>query len=91
VSATATTTVALIPPQTQYYDRVNQLDLRMGKILRYGRTRGNVSLDLYNVFNKSTITSAGFTYSPSAASNQWLGPSAVIAPRLAKVSITFDF
>jgi hypothetical protein len=91
VSATATTTVALIPPQNQYYDRVNQLDLRMGKILRYGRTRGNVSLDLYNVFNKSTITSAGFTYSPNAASNQWLGPSAVIAPRLAKVSVTFDF
>ena len=91
ISATATTTVALVPPQTAYYDRINQLDLRMTKILKYGRSRANVGFDLYNVFNKSTITSAGFTYSPSAASNQWLGPSAVIAPRLAKVSLTFDF
>ena len=56
VSATATTTVALIAPQTEYYDRLNQLDLRLGKILKYGRTRANVSLDLYNLFNKGTIS-----------------------------------
>jgi hypothetical protein len=50
-----------------------------------------VSLDLYNIFNKSTITNAGFTYSSNAAANTWLAPSAVIAPRLLKVSATFDF
>ena len=46
----------------EYYDRLNQLDLRLGKILRYGRTRANVSLDLYNLFNKGTITGASFAY-----------------------------
>ena len=66
-------------------DRLNQLDLRLGKILRYGRTRANISLDLYNLFNKSTITGASFAYST------WLAPSSVIAPRLVKVSVTFDF
>jgi len=91
VSATATTTVALIPPQTSYYDRVNQLDLRLGKILRYGRNRANISVDLYNVFNKSTVTTANLTYGSLAATNTWLGPTAVIAPRLAKISLTFDF
>ena len=85
VSATATTTVSLIAPQTEYYDRLNQLDLRLGKILRYGRTRANVSLDLYNLFNKGTISGASATYAT------WLAPSAVISPRLMKVSLTFDF
>jgi hypothetical protein len=90
-SATATTPLALVPPETAYYDRINQLDLRLGKILRYGRTRANVSLDLYNLFNKSTVTNAGFGYTASTATNNWLAPSAVIAPRLMKVSVTFDF
>jgi hypothetical protein len=81
----ATTTVSLIAPQTQYYDRLNQLDLRLGKILKYGRTRANVSLDLYNLFNKGTISGASFAYST------WLAPTSVIAPRLMKVSLTFDF
>jgi hypothetical protein len=44
-----------------------------------------VSLDLYNLFNRSTVTSASFNY------GTWLAPSAVIAPRLAKVSLTLDF
>ncbi|MEO8260120.1 MAG: TonB-dependent receptor [Acidobacteriota bacterium] len=81
----ATTTVSIIAPQTAYYDRLNQLDLRLGKILRYGRTRSNISLDLYNLFNKGTITGASFAYAT------WLAPSSVIAPRLMKVSLTFDF
>jgi hypothetical protein len=81
----ATTTVSLIAPQTEYYDRLNQLDLRLGKVLRYAKTRANISLDLYNVFNKGTISGASFAYST------WLAPTSVIAPRLMKVSLTFDF
>ena len=84
-SATNTTTVSLIPPQTFYYDRLNQLDLRLGKILRFSRTRANVSLDIYNVFNKGTISGASATYTT------WLQPTTVISPRLMKVSLTFDF
>jgi len=91
VSATATTSLALIPPQTAYYDRINQLDLRIGKILRYARTRANVSLDLFNLFNNATVTGAGFGYTSTTATNNWLAPSSVIAPRLMKVSVTFDF
>jgi len=91
VSATATTNLALVPPQTAYYDRINQLDLRLGKILKYSRTRANLSLDLYNLFNKSTVTGAGFGYTASTQTNTWLAPSSVIAPRLMKVSVTFDF
>jgi hypothetical protein len=83
--ATGQTTVSLIPPETTYYDRINQMDLRLGKILRYGRYRANLSLDLYNVFSQSTVTAAAFTY------QNWLAPTNVIPPRLTKVSLTFDF
>jgi Carboxypeptidase regulatory-like domain len=91
VTTGTTTNHSIIAPESSYYQRINQLDLRIGKILRYNRYRANVSLDLYNIFNKSTITNAGFTYSSNAAANTWLAPSAVIAPRLLKVSATFDF
>jgi hypothetical protein len=85
VNPAAQTSVGLIAPETAYYDRLNQLDLRLGKILKYGRTRSNLSLDIYNVFNKGTITNANFAYT------NWLAPSAVLPPRLLKVSLTFDF
>jgi hypothetical protein len=45
--------VNLVTPNasgTLYGDRVNQLDLRVGKVLRFGRARTAVNLDLYNVF-----------------------------------------
>jgi len=86
VSANATTTLSLIPPQTQYYTRLNQLDLRFAKILRYHGTRATASLDLYNVFNQDMVTNASFAYPAN-----WLAPSAVLAPRLMKVSLTYDF
>lgn len=90
-SLTAFTNVSLIKPETEYYDRINQLDLRIGKILRAGKYRANVSLDMYNILNKATITAANFNYSASQATNQWLAPQNTIAARLFKVSATFDF
>src|SRR5262245_32800344 len=41
-----TATVNLIEPGTLYGDRVNELDLRFAKILRFGRTRTNVGVVL---------------------------------------------
>jgi hypothetical protein len=86
VSPTATTNLAIVPPQTDYYQRLSQLDLRIGKLLRYGRTRSNLSLDIYNLFNQATISGASFLYN-----TQWLAPTSVVAPRLLKASLTFDF
>jgi hypothetical protein len=83
--ATGTTTVALIQPGSTYGDRLNQLDLRLGKIIRLARTRSNLSLDIYNVFNSAVLNGASSTYAT------WLAPTGVVAPRLLKVSWTFDF
>ena len=84
-AVTGTTNVALIQPGSTYGTRFNQLDLRMGKILRLAKTRSNISLDIFNVFNSAVISAASSTYAT------WLAPTAVVAPRLLKISWTFDF
>jgi hypothetical protein len=83
--ATGTTTVNLIQPGSLYGPRFNQIDARFGKIIRFDRRRAVVSLDLFNVLNADTIASASSAYAT------WLAPTAVVAPRLMKVSVTFDF
>ena len=80
-----TTNVNLIQPGSLYGPRFNQIDARFGKIIRLGRTRAVVSLDLFNMLNSDTISSASAIYAT------WLAPTAVVAPRLMKVSVTFDF
>ena len=83
--ATGTTTVNLIQPGSFYGPRFNQIDVRLGKVMRFGSRRAVASLDLFNILNSDTISSA------SAAYATWLAPQAVVAPRLMKVSLTFDF
>jgi hypothetical protein len=44
----ANVTINLLPPGTAYGDRLNQLDFRVAKLLRFGRAKTMVGLDLYN-------------------------------------------
>ena len=41
-------------PGTLYGDRINQVDFRVSKILRFGR-RTNVGVDLFNLFNTNAV------------------------------------
>ena len=51
-----TETVSLIAPGTQYGDRLNQVDVRVGKILKVNGARFLVNVDMFNVFNTSAVT-----------------------------------
>jgi len=53
----ANVTVNLVEPATLYGDRNNQLDFRFAKILRLGRTKTQVGLDLYNATNTAGMMS----------------------------------
>ena len=55
----------LVEPGTLYGDRVNEFDIRLAKILRFGRTRTNVGFDLYNILNSSPILSYNQAFSPT--------------------------
>ena len=58
-------TVNLVEPGTLYGDRVNEFDIRLAKILKFGRTRTNVGFDLYNILNSSPILSYQQAFSPT--------------------------
>ena len=85
----ATALVNIVEPGTLYGDRVNQIDFRLAKLLRYARTRTSISFDLFNVFNESSVTTYNRTFAGSGAT--WLQPTAILAARVAKVSVQFDW
>jgi hypothetical protein len=84
----ANVTVNLLAPGDVWGDRVNEVDLRVAKILRLGRTRTNVGFDLYNVFNSSAVLNYNQTFVPGGS---WLRPTLVMTSRFAKISATIDF
>ncbi len=88
-------TVNLVEPGTLYGDRVNEFDIRLAKILRFGRTRTNVGFDLYNILNSSPILSYNQSFSPAipagAGAGAWLAPTGVLQPRFWKFSVQVDF
>jgi hypothetical protein len=81
-------TVNLIEPGTLWGDRVNVFDLRVAKILRFGRTRTNVGVDIYNLLNSSAVLAYNTSYNPTG---NWLVPTQVVTGRFAKISAAFDF
>ena len=79
-------TVNLIPPQTLFGDRINQVDFRIAKILRFGRSRAQVGVDIFNVMNSNVPQGYIQTYG-----NTWLRPTSVMDARFARISGQIDF
>jgi Carboxypeptidase regulatory-like domain len=87
-------TVNLVEPGTLYGDRVNEFDLGLAKILKFGRTRANVGVDIYNVLNQAAVLSYNQNFvlpSASSPNGQWLVPTGVLQPRFWKLRVQFDF
>jgi len=87
--ASQTVTVNLIEPGTIYGDRVNQFDIRVGKNLRFGRTRSNIGVDITNVLNANPVLTYNQAFSPTTTT--WLRPNSVLQPRFLKFSAQFNF
>ena len=82
-------TVNMIEPGTEYGPGLTQVDLRFGKVLRFGGRRTTLNFDLYNATNSNTVLTHSNTYSPTATT--WLQPQAVLTARFFKFSAQFDF
>ena len=83
-------TVNLIAPGSLYGDRVNEVSVRFAKILRFGRTRTSVGLDINNIFNSAAVLSYIESFVPGGP-GPWLTPSAILQPRYLKISAQLDF
>lgn len=81
-------TVNLIAPNTIFAPRQNNIDFRVAKILRYGRTRTQVGVDIYNLTNTDVVTSYNQSF---VAGGPWLLPTAIQPARYARISAQFDF
>jgi hypothetical protein len=68
-----------------YGDRVNQIDFRLGKILRFGQRRASVNLDIYNVLNSNAVLAESTAY------GTFRQPQLVMMGRFVKVSSHVDF
>ena len=98
-TATGTTTLQLLPladANKLYADqRRTQVDMRFAKVLRLGRIRSNVGIDLYNLLNTNYATGFNTTYAyntdnaPRAAG--WGTPTSIFQPRFVRFNCTIDF
>jgi hypothetical protein len=86
--AGTTQSINLIAPGEVWGDRINEIDLRVAKILRFGRMRTNVGVDIFNLVNSNSTLTYNQTYSPTGT---WLTPQSVLSPRFVKVSAQIDF
>jgi hypothetical protein len=80
-----TATINLLNPGELYGDRINQFDLRFGKVFRFGPRRASVNLDIYNLFNASPVMQENFNYL------SWRTPQRIMDARLFKISGQLDF
>ena len=81
----ANVTVNVVEPGTMYGERLNQLDFRFSKILKYARTRTSLNLDLYNALNANTVLTQNNSYAV------WQQPQTILLARFTKISVQFDF
>ena len=68
----ANATINLVEPGTMYGERLNQLDLRFAKILRYGGSKTLLNLDLYNALNGNAVLQESSTY------GNWRQPQGIL-------------
>ena len=78
---TANVTVNLVEPGTMYGERMNQLDLRFAKILRFSMRRASLNVDLYNALNGNAVIQQSNTF------GNWQQPQGVLVGRSMKFSV----
>jgi hypothetical protein len=81
----ANVVVGIVEPGTMYGERLNQLDLRIGRPLTFGRVRARPSIDVYNVFNANPVLTE------SAAYASWRRPQSILGPRFLELVLQVDF
>ena len=69
----------------EFTDRVNQLDLRISKILRFGGNRATAGIDIYNALNSNSVLTLNNAFA------SWQQPQSILPARFAKVVLQFDF
>jgi hypothetical protein len=94
--STGTTTIAIDDNQHQIWDdaRRTQVDMRFAKILRFGRTRADIGVDLSNLLNTNYPTAFDSTYqlvNTTQPGGTWNNPTSIYTPRFVRLNFTLNF
>ncbi len=94
LAGTANVTGTLLQPNQTFEGRLNQLDLRFSKVLRFGGQKIMAGVDVYNVFNAATVIALNSGYNLSATGalpGQYPVPTNILQARFIKFSAQYDF
>jgi hypothetical protein len=83
----ANVTVNVLEPGLKYGDRTYELNLRIGKILRFGRARANVGVDILNLLNVAPVLGYNEAFIPGGS---WLSPLQIMKARFVKIGMQLD-
>jgi hypothetical protein len=76
-------------------ERRTQIDMRFAKIIRVGRTRSDIGVDLNNLLNTNYATGYSTTYTYSAGNTAnggtWGNPTSIYTPRFVRINYTLNF
>jgi hypothetical protein len=94
--ATGNTSVDILDSDHRVFaDRRTQIDMRFAKIVRFGKRRADIGVDLANLLNTNYATTYDDTYQYSvgnaAAGGTWNNPTAIYTPRFVRWNVTVDF
>jgi hypothetical protein len=64
------------------------MDFRVAKVMRYGRTRTQLGVDVYNATNTDVVTTFNQAF---VAGGSWLTPTAIQPARYLKISAQVEF
>ena len=92
--ASGNTTVNITDNQHRLFadNRRTQIDMRFAKVLRFGRTRTDVGVDLWNLLNTNYTTVYEDTYSFTEPNGgTWNQPTSIYPPRFIRLNFTVNF
>jgi hypothetical protein len=76
----------VLPPGTMYGDRINQVDLRVSKLVRIGRTAIHPTVSVYNLLNANPV----LQYNNQYVAN-WPRPMTILTARFVDFGVRIDF
>ena len=77
--------VNVVYPSSMYGERLNQLDLRFGKVFRYDRLRMVPAVDIFNALNGDTVLTQSNQFA------NWQFAQSILTARFVKFSLQMDF
>ena len=80
--------VPLVPPQTEFGDRINQLDINVVKSIKIGHSTLQPKFDLFNVLNRSPVYAVR---SQNFGTTAYMQPSSVLVGRVFQLGAVLRF